>query len=99
MTRPAKGTPEYDLWVAAIEVAIYPPLVFKGATTQVSCRRIEELRTALDAVGIDWRAAKITDDATRSENARRQAEERRTEARAANAAREGTDEVLQDQQH
>lgn len=70
--RPDKGTPEWDLWVAAIEVATFPPLVAKGATSQISERRITALREALDAVGIDWRTAKATDDERRAELAARQ---------------------------
>jgi hypothetical protein len=63
MTRPDKGTPEYDLWVAAIDVATYPPLKAKGATLQVSERRIEALRDALDRLGIDWREVRAKEKA------------------------------------
>jgi hypothetical protein len=58
--RPAKGTPEYELWLAAIEVAIHAPLD-RGVSTgsaQIYWPKIDRLRDALDAVGIDWRAAK-----------------------------------------
>lgn len=58
MGRPVKGTPEWDLWVAAIDVAVYPPADPKRGTVYVSAARIEELRRALDACGIDWRAVK-----------------------------------------
>lgn len=78
MTRPSKGTPEYDLWVAAIEIAIYPPLRHDDRTTwaaKVPWNRIEELRAALDKVGIDWRATKITDDAAQAEAAARRGQD------------------------
>lgn len=65
VTKPEKGTPEYDLWVAAIEVATYPPLTGAGFTTQVPRSRIDALRTALDGVGIDWEKAKRMDDDSR----------------------------------
>jgi hypothetical protein len=63
VTRPEKGSPEWDLWIAAIEVAAYPPLNIgqKGrsrATCQVSTRQITKLRAALDACEIDWRKVK-----------------------------------------
>lgn len=62
--RPDKGTPEYDLWIAAIDVATAPP-VKKGTTSfaaSVPWTRIEALRDALEAVGIDWRKAKEASD-------------------------------------
>ncbi len=69
MTAPSKGTPEYDLWVAAIEVATYAPLRpgthVSGA--KVAWPRLEALRAALDALGIDWRKAKVEDDKARQE--------------------------------
>lgn len=65
MSRPEKGTPEFDLWVAAIDVATSPPL--KGGqaaySAQVPWSEILRLRAALEAVGIDWRAAKTKSDA------------------------------------
>lgn len=60
--RPAKGTPEYDLWIAAIEVAIDPPVAPKTGTTRVSSKKLNELRGALEAAGIDWRTAKSVND-------------------------------------
>jgi len=56
MARPAKGTPEWDLWVAAIEVAMDAP-ERHGPTTSsalIYWPKIEALRAALEAVGIDW---------------------------------------------
>lgn len=66
--RPEKGSPEWDLWVAAIEVAIAPPLSHTKTTTptaKVRWTAITELRAALDALGVDWRTAKAKDDAAR----------------------------------
>ncbi len=51
-------TPEYKLRVAAIEIAAYPPVSHDSSTTfaaKVPWRMIEELRDALDAVGVEWR--------------------------------------------
>lgn len=56
--RPLEGTPEYDLWVTAIDVAISPPVDMRQPTTQVHARRIRALRDALEAVGIDWKTAR-----------------------------------------
>lgn len=56
--RPAKGTPEYELWTAAIEVAAYPPVYPRKATCVVSSKRIQRLRDALEACGIDWHKVK-----------------------------------------
>lgn len=69
MPRPKKGTPEYDLWIAAIEVATYPPLTNSNnqAICQVSVVRMKALRDALDAVGVDWREAKRKDDEQRQQ--------------------------------
>lgn len=56
-TRPTSGTPEYDLWVAALEIAHAVPLTRNASTTfaaKVPWSRIDKLRAALDAVGIDW---------------------------------------------
>jgi hypothetical protein len=60
MSRPEKGTPEWDLWVAAIDVAVYPPTDPKHATVYVSVAAIAELRRALEACGIGWRAVKAS---------------------------------------
>lgn len=63
MTRPAEGTPEYALWVAAIEVAMAAPLKRKAHTTSAGIYwpKVTALREALDALGIDWRAAKASE--------------------------------------
>jgi hypothetical protein len=56
MSRPEKDSPEWDLWVAAIDVAVAPP-VKKGTysyAANVPWHLVERLRDALDAVGIDW---------------------------------------------
>lgn len=58
MARPEKGTPEWELWIAAIKVAVDPPLRSTRPTCYVAWRRIEALRAALEACGIDWRAVK-----------------------------------------
>lgn len=66
MSRPVKGTPEYELWLCAIEVATYPPVEHGNqATGQVSWRRLDALRAALEGVGIDWREATNADRANR----------------------------------
>lgn len=82
MSRPQKGTPEYALWVAAIEVAIAAPLRYDPRTTSAAKIRwtaINELRAALDVLDIDWRDAKVKDDALRTE-AEARVRARRTEA-------------------
>jgi hypothetical protein len=58
--RPAKGTQEWDLWIAAIEVATDAPLRHSPITTHglIYWPTIERLRAALDALCIDWRTAK-----------------------------------------
>ena len=67
--RPAKGTPEWELWVAAIEVAIYGPEKHGPQYTgQVSWERLDDLRNALEGVGIDWRAVLKEDHKRRHEN-------------------------------
>jgi hypothetical protein len=58
--RPAKGTPEYDLWLAAIDVAAAAPLN-RAATvshTLIYWGYIEKLRRCLDELGVDWRSVK-----------------------------------------
>jgi hypothetical protein len=57
---PAKGTPEYDLVIAAIEVAASAPLE-QGANVsyaKVYWPRMHAMRTALETLGIDWRTVK-----------------------------------------
>jgi hypothetical protein len=50
---PAKGTPEYDLMVAALAA---PTRQGKGSySAQVPWKLITELRAAIDVMGIDWR--------------------------------------------
>lgn len=64
-TRPAKGTPEWDLWIAAIEVAMAAP-ERRGqysSSALIYWPKIEALRAALDVLGIDWHAAKREADA------------------------------------
>lgn len=63
IARPEKGTPGYELWIAAIEVAIDPPLK-KGqhvSSAQVYWPKIDALRAALEGVGIDWRSVKAAE--------------------------------------
>lgn len=61
--KPDKDTPEYDLWIAAIEVAIAPPLTHGiQYAAKVPWSLIEDLREKLDAVGIDWKTAKAKHD-------------------------------------
>jgi hypothetical protein len=58
MPRPSKGTPEYELWIAAIDVAIDPPLKPQRPTVQLYAPKLKALRDALEGVGIDWRKVK-----------------------------------------
>lgn len=54
---PPKGTPEYDVWAAAIEIALAAPAK-KGrgsAKAYVPWLFVDELRDALERAGIDWR--------------------------------------------
>lgn len=76
--RPKQGTPEWELWVAACEVAIYPPIRHAAhvATGAVDWDRLEALRRALDGVGIDWRSVKVDDDDARRRIAERAAAQR-----------------------
>lgn len=64
MTRPAEGTPEWDLWIASIEVATAAP--WKRGTdvhaASIPWTLILDLRAALEAVGIDWQTAKRKDE-------------------------------------
>jgi hypothetical protein len=57
---PARGTPEHELWMAAVSVAVSAPLTHGPSTTYalVYWPRMDALRAALDAVGVDWRAVK-----------------------------------------
>ena len=76
---------------AAIDAAIYPPLKGRAATAQVPWQRIERLRETLEALGIDWRRAKVQDDANRAEARERGTAEHRAEWRArADAEREAS---------
>jgi hypothetical protein len=58
--RPQKGTPEFDLWVAAIEIAMDAPERHGSTTTHalIYWPKVEALRAALDALGIDWHQPK-----------------------------------------
>lgn len=88
--RPAKGTPEYDPWIAAIEIATFPPTSIRpGSEPKVAAIRIEALRTALEACGIDWRKAKATDDEQRRDARARATAARQEANRIRNAAAEG----------
>jgi hypothetical protein len=64
MPKPEKDTPEYELWLCAIDVAIAAP--WNQAThafaSQIPWEDIHKLRRALEAVDIDWQAAKKSDD-------------------------------------
>jgi hypothetical protein len=63
---PAKGTPEHDLWVAAIEVAAAAPAK-QGQTVAkaaVPWHMIHQLRATLEALGIDWRKVRETSQET-----------------------------------
>jgi len=67
MARPTKGTPEWDLWIAAIEVAAYAPLR-QGQysyNANIAWDLIHQLRSAVETVGIDWREVKRRNEATR----------------------------------
>jgi hypothetical protein len=56
MSAPKKGTPEYELWISAIDLATSVSLNPTGArTAQVPWRLITELRDVLDKLHIDWR--------------------------------------------
>lgn len=60
MIRPTQGTPEYDLWLAAISVAAAAPLR-QGryvAEARIPWHIVDEVRGALDALGIDWQEVK-----------------------------------------
>jgi hypothetical protein len=64
VSRPEKGTPEYDLWVTAIDIAIRAPYDQNPTTvdTKIPWLLIHELRSRLDALDINWRAAKTKND-------------------------------------
>jgi hypothetical protein len=62
MTRPNKGTPEYKLWIAAIEVAADPPLKPQRPTVQLHAPKLKALRDALEGVGIDWKKVKAANE-------------------------------------
>lgn len=62
--KPREGTPEYELWLCATDIAIAAP--WKGGTyvyaAQIPWEDIKRLRAALEAVGVDWQTAKKHDD-------------------------------------
>jgi hypothetical protein len=65
--------------VAALEVAIAPPAENRqrSATAYVPWRHVDELRAALEAMGVDWRSVKAQQDARNAEAARVAAAARR----------------------
>lgn len=69
---PEKDTPEHALFVAALNIAIGAPL--RGGTNthsaQVPWTSIGALRTALEGVGIDWKATKKEQDSAWAERER-----------------------------
>ena len=69
---PEKGTPEYELWILAIDIAIAVPErhgAYVG-NAGIPWEYIHELRKTLDALGIDWLKAKKEDDARRARRSR-----------------------------
>lgn len=63
---PREGTPERDLWLAAIAVALEPPLrQGQASAARVSWHLVRQLRDALEGAGVDWEAAKLRQDAGR----------------------------------
>lgn len=60
MTKPLKDSPEWDLWIAALEVAAGPPLRPHAASVLVPASRLRKLRDALDVLGVDWREVKAS---------------------------------------
>jgi hypothetical protein len=77
-TPPAKGTPEYRLWVAALDVAVWAPLEQGiAARAQVPWRLIHELREIFEELNIDWRATKAENDEWRDKRRREEEEERK----------------------
>jgi hypothetical protein len=68
LTKPEKGTPEYELWLCAIEIAVAAPWK-KGTysySAQIPWNRINKLRLALDGLGIDWQDMKKDDDVAKA---------------------------------
>jgi hypothetical protein len=67
--RPQKGTPEYKLWIEAIEVALAAPMHQNenAYAAKIPWSRIHKLRAALEGVGIDWKAAKEVQDGPKPE--------------------------------
>lgn len=57
---PLRGTPEFAVWVAALDVATSPPLRHAETTSsaQVPWAEIDRLRAAIEAAGLDWRKIK-----------------------------------------
>lgn len=53
-----EGTPDWDVFLAAIAVAVEPPLDPKTGGTIVRTDTIQNLRRVLDAAGIDWKTVK-----------------------------------------
>jgi hypothetical protein len=66
-TWPEKGTPEYALWSAAVEVALAAPARQNPSTydARVPWDTINQLREAIKGIGIDWNAFKADHDAQR----------------------------------
>lgn len=62
--KPEEGTPEHDLWLCAIDIAVAAP--WKQATqagdTKIPWDDIHRLRQTLDAMGIDWQSVKHNND-------------------------------------
>lgn len=91
MSIPEKGTPEYDLWVTAIDIAIAAPYDQNRTVvdTKIPWLLIHELRSRLDTLDINWRAAKTKNDDDQA-HVRREMTEARAEAnRRRNEEQEG----------
>ena len=63
MSTPQKDSPEWELWVAAVDIATSAPLTAHTHSVLVSWKRVERLREALDVLGVDWRTAKRMEQA------------------------------------
>jgi hypothetical protein len=74
MSTPEKDTPEWRLWVAALDAAIWPPYAdeTRGAECLVPSFVIDQLREAFEELGIDWRATKAQNDSDRKDRKREQ---------------------------
>lgn len=57
---PREGTPEYRLWITAIDIAMWAPYKQGKYVTDahIPWFLIAQLRKDLEALGIDWRTAK-----------------------------------------